>query len=112
MNENDKGDLVILTNLEKKIILILGRDLTEFDEISRYSSYNIKSSLNTYNQKYQKPLRSSVPTSTLKSLEQKKLIDSMFDRENGRIKKFFLLTEKGIQWYYRAKRIEKNIFSK
>lgn len=110
MNEND--DIPILTNLEKKIILILGQDLTEFEEISRYSSINIKLSLNDYNQKYQKPLRSSVPASTLKSLEQKELVDSVFDRENSRIKKFYLLTELGIRWYHRAKKIEKSIFSK
>lgn len=110
MNENDK--LPILSNLEKKIILILGKDLTEFGEISRYSSYNIKSYLNNYNQKYQRPIRSSPPYSTLKSLEQKQLVDSVFDRENGRIKKFYLLTEGGIQWYHKAKRIEKKIFSK
>ncbi len=59
MNEND--DLPILSNLEKKIILVLGEDLTEFGEISRYSSLQIKISLNENNQKYQKPLRSSTP---------------------------------------------------
>ncbi len=32
--------------------------------------------------------------------------NSVFDRENSRIKKFYLLTELGIRWYHRAKRIE------
>jgi len=79
MNENDNFPL--LTNLEKKIILVLGQDLTDFEEISRYSSTDIKLSLNEYNQKYQKPFRSSTPTSTLKSLERKELVNSVFDRE-------------------------------
>jgi len=109
-NENDK--LPILSNLEKKIILILGEDLVEFNQVSRYSNYDIKASLNEINERYQNPLRSSVPSSTLKSLEQKELVDSVFDRENGRIKKFYLLTEKGIRWYHKAKRIKKDIFSK
>ncbi|MEE9377776.1 MAG: hypothetical protein V3V33_07035 [Candidatus Lokiarchaeia archaeon] len=113
MNDNNENDkLPILSNLEKRIILILGEDLTEFGEISRFSSNNIKNSLNSYNQKYQRPLRSSPPYSTLKSLEQKQLVDSVFDRENGRIKKFYLLPERGIHWYHKAKRIEKSIFSK
>ena len=112
MNESKNDDLIILSNLEKKIILILGEDLIGFNEISRYSSYHIKSSLNEYNEKYQKPLRSSAPFSTLKSLERKELIDSVYDRENGRIKKFYLLTKKGIEWFHRVKRIEEDIFSR
>ena len=112
MNDNQNTELPILSNLEKKLILVLGEGLGEFEQISRFSSYSIKRILNEYNQKYQKPLRSSVPSSTLKNLEQKELVDSVFDKENGRIKKFYLLTGKGIQWYEKAKRIEKNIFSK
>lgn len=110
MNQN--SDLPILTNLEKKIILILGEDLDEFNQICRYSTDNIKNSLNTYAKKHQRSLRSSVPSSTLKSLEQKELVDSVFDTENSRIKKFYLLTDKGIEWFHRAKRIESDIFSK
>lgn len=110
MSEN--GDIPILSNLEKKLILILGESLIDFNEISRYSSTSIKIALNEYNEKYNLPYRSNIPYSTLKNLEQKELIDSVYDRENGRIKKFYLLTKTGIQWFYRARRIEKEIFSR
>lgn len=108
---NEHNDLPILTKLEKKIIVVLGQDLSEFDDICRYSSTSIKIGLNEHNQKYQLSYRTSVPYSTLKSLERKQLVDSVYDTENNRAKKFYMLTNLGIQWYHRAKPIEDHIFS-
>ncbi len=81
------NDIPILSNLEKRIILVLGQDLMSYGEVSRYTLTDIKRILNEYNQKYNTSIRLSPPTSTVKNLEQNWLVDSVFDTFQGRKRK-------------------------
>ena len=89
--------LPILSTLEKKIILVLGSDYDEFTELSRFAGRDIKEYLNEFNEIYNTPFQSSIPYSTLKHLEEKKLVDTVMDTINGRKVKYYLLTRKGIE---------------
>ena len=104
------NDIPILSNLEKRIILVLGEDLMFHKEISRYTITDINRILNEYNQKYDNQIRLSPPNSTVKSLIKKELVDSVFDTVQRKRRKYYLLTELGIKWFHRAKKIEDSIF--
>ena len=90
-----------------KICLI---DYEEFQVLNRFSGRDIRQNLNEFNKKYKKSYQSSIPYSTLKRLEQKKLTDTVIDRIEGRKVTYYLLTEKGIEWYHKAREIEHHIF--
>lgn len=104
------SDLPILSTLEKKLILVLGLEYLEYGELLRFSGRDIKESLNEFNEKYKKPYQYYVPYATLERLEEKVLIETVIDTVNGRKIKYFMLTEKGIEWYRKAKEMEANLF--
>lgn len=104
------SDLPILSNLEKRIILVLGEDLAEFNDLTRYSGQDIKQNLNRFNERYNKSYRSNIPYSTLKQLVRKELVDTVIDTLNGRRKTYYLLNEKGILWYHKAIKIIDHIY--
>ena len=55
------SDLPILSNLEKRIILVLGQYLNEYEIPTRFTGQDIKQNLNRFNEKYNKPYRSHIP---------------------------------------------------
>ena len=112
-SERGKHPLPLLTTLEKRIVLALGHDIEFFNERSRYSAKDIKIELNIYYEKYHLPYCSSVSYSTLKNLEAKGVIETVITTNNQhRRVKYYLLTEGiGIDWYYKLKEIEQDIFS-
>ena len=78
------NDIPILSNLEKRIILVLGEDLHFYNEVSRYTITDINRILNEFNQKYSNPIRFSPPSSTVKNLQNKGLVDSVSYSFQGR----------------------------
>jgi DNA-binding PadR family transcriptional regulator len=104
------SDLPILSSLEKKIILVLGEGYEDFKEVSRFKGQDIKYNLNRLNEKYNKPYRSHVPYSTLKQLVRKELVDTVIDTLEGREITYYLLNEKGIVWYGKAREIIDHIY--